>query len=170
VGRALGSGLGLGQLAFLWGRHLPPFRAEFRAVAFFKSANELGLLLTAALALGGAAEVELRALDGDAKRLYAALRREVRGADLERLRDAAREFPAEQVKQRAEGVLRELELLGVRAGLVASGDVAAAAELIRRFPVEGVTQADDQLGELYAFAISSQYEALRRKIGVAIAA
>jgi tetratricopeptide (TPR) repeat protein len=170
VSRSLGSGLGLGQLAFLWGRHLPRFRSEFRAVPFFKDTAELSLLLTAGLALGGAAGIEVRELDGDAKRLYAALRREVRGPQLETLRDAARELTAVEVNERAAQVLREIELIGVRAGLLASGDVGAAADLIRRFPNEGVTNGDDQLGELYAFSISEQYQVLRRKIGVAVAA
>ncbi|HWA77588.1 MAG TPA: hypothetical protein VG937_34865 [Polyangiaceae bacterium] len=170
VSRALGSGLGLGQLAFLWGRHLPRFRAEFRAVPFFKDSGELSLLLIAGLALAGVPGVDVRTLDGDAKRLYAALRREVRGEKLDSLRDVARGLPLAEVEVRAERLLRELELLGVRAGLLASGDVTAAADLIRRFPTEGVTNGDDQLAELYAFSISSRYQTLREKIGVAIAA
>lgn len=170
VSRSLGSGLGLGQLAFLWGRHLPRFRSEFRAVPFFKSTGELSSLLTAGLALGGASGVEVRTLDGDAKRLYAALRREVRGPQLDTLRDAAQAFAGGDVGERAARLLREVELIGVRAGLVASGDVGSAADLLRRFPSEGLTNGDDQLGELYAFSISEQYQVLRQKLGVAIVA
>jgi hypothetical protein len=33
-----------------------------------------------------------------------------------------------------------------------------------------MTRADEQLGELYAFAISDAYATLRRRLGVAIAA
>ena len=63
-----------------------------------------------------------------------------------------------------------MELIGARAGLVACGDVAAAADLVRRFPLNALTRPDEQLGELYAFAISDAYSMLRRRIGVAVAA
>ena len=39
AGRALGSGLELGELAFLWGRQLPRLRPEFRALVFLPHAN-----------------------------------------------------------------------------------------------------------------------------------
>ncbi|MFZ5892216.1 MAG: hypothetical protein ACOY0T_14255 [Myxococcota bacterium] len=168
--RALGSGLGLGQLAFLWGRHLARFRNEICALSFFSSHAELMELLRAALALGGSPHLDVRSLDGDAKRLYAALRREVRGAALERLQAVAASFWVDDLEVRAEAALRELALLGVRAGLSVSGDVCGAAELIRRFPAEGLASVDEQLGELYAFAISRQYASLRQRMGVAVAA
>ncbi|MGC4092413.1 MAG: hypothetical protein QM756_31960 [Polyangiaceae bacterium] len=168
--RALGSGLGLGQLAFLWGRHLPRFRDGLTPLSFFSDAAELTELLRAGLALGGSPSVDVRTLDGDAKRLYAALRREVRGAALEQLQSLAREFAADDLSERAEAELRRLELLGVRAGLAVSGDVGAAAELIQRFVPSGLTSTEEQLGELYAFAISRQYASLRQRMGVAVAA
>jgi tetratricopeptide (TPR) repeat protein len=168
--RNLASGLGLGQLTFLWGRQLPRFRNELRALAFFRSPSDLGQLVTAALALGECPGVSVRALDGDAKRLYAALRREVRGPAFDRVRVVARDFPAAEVDGRVRHTLRGIELIGVRAGLVACGDVAVAAELVRRYPTDGMTHADEQLAELYTFAISDAYGALRRQIGVAVAA
>jgi tetratricopeptide (TPR) repeat protein len=169
VSRALGSGLGLGQLAFLWGRHLSRFRSELRALSFFRRPDELASLLQAALALGGDAEIDVRTLEGDAKRLYAALRREVRGSALESLQSATRRLRARDIDRRSRSALRGLELAGVRAGLLSCGDVGVAAELLRRFPDAGLTDTEEQLGELYAFSISEQYQALRLRIGVAVA-
>jgi hypothetical protein len=94
----------------------------------------------------------------------------VRGAALDGLTRVVRDIPVGEIPARAERALRHLELVGVRAGLLASADVAAASELIRRFPIEGVTHAEDQLAELHTFAISAEYAALREKMGVAIAA
>lgn len=168
VSRSLGSGLALGQLAFLWARLLPQFLDEFRALPLFPSPAELSALLSAAFALGGAQGVDVRSLDGDAKRLYAALRRELRGPALEGLGRVVRGIPSEEIPARAERALRHLELVGVRAGLLVSADVGVGAELIRRFPIEGVTRAETQLSELHTFAISAEYATLREKIGVAI--
>jgi tetratricopeptide (TPR) repeat protein len=166
--RALGSGLGLGQLAFLWGRHLPRCRQEFRALPLFRSPRELSSLLTAALALGGAPEIDVRTVDSDTKRLYAALRREMRGPLLEGLRTVTRALSLDALVAGAESALENLELIGVRAGLLACGDVSLAAELIRTVPAEGLTRAEDQLAELYAFAVSAEYLALRQRLGVSL--
>lgn len=169
AGRSLGSGLGLGELSFLWGRYLPRFRPELRALSFFGTPTELCALLTAAATLGGARGVNVRSLDGDTKRLYAALRREVRGPGLDKLRDAVRQLDSHSLLMRSQAALRWIDLLGVRAGLVCCGDLSAAADLVKRFPVEGLTRAEDQLGELLAFSVSAPHTELRRSIGVAVA-
>ena len=168
--RALGSGLGLGELAFLWGRHLSRYRDEVKVLSFFTSPAELVELLRAALALGGARGVDVRSLDGDEKRLYSALRRELRGPALERLQTIARGVSTRDLAQRAERELYAFELLGVRAGLAVCGDVCAAQELLQRFPAGVWAPVSAQLGELYAFAISREYASLRRRLGVGVAA
>jgi hypothetical protein len=112
----------------------------------------------------------VRALDGDSKRLYAALRREVRGPALEQLARIAKAFPLANLEERARRALHAVELLGVRAGLAVSGDVLAAADLIRRFPGGGLSHPDEELAELYVFAISREYGLLRQRMGVAVAA
>lgn len=169
--RSLGSGLGLGELAFLWGRQLPRLRGELRALSLLAGVSELSALVTAASVVGGASELDVRTLDGDSKRLYAALRREVRGDEaLARLRAAVSPLAGVAPATVAEATLRRVELLGVRMGLLACGDVAIAADLIQRFPEAGVTTSEEQLGELYSFAISERYCALRERIGVAVAA
>ena len=60
------------------------------------------------------------------------------------------------------------ELTGVRTGLLLVGDVVKAAELIRRFPTEGLTRAEDQLAELYTFAVSEAYARLRQRLGIGV--
>ncbi|HET9954696.1 MAG TPA: hypothetical protein VFQ61_09330, partial [Polyangiaceae bacterium] len=124
--RALGSGLSLTQLAFLWGRELPRQRPEFRMLAFFKRPDELAALIAASLTLAGVPGYDVRALSADAKRLYTALRRELSRESLESLRDAGSDIAPEELEQRAGMALAEFELLSVRAGLLACGDVVTA--------------------------------------------
>jgi hypothetical protein len=170
AGRGLCTGLGLSQLAFLWGRHLGRLRPAARVFAFFNEPDELVAFIEAAAAVGGAAEAHAAIPDADGKRFHAALRAEVQGAELERLQAAARDFSLLGLAERARRAAARVELAGVRAGLLACGDVCIAAKLIERFPATGVTTTADQKGELFAFAISDGYGALRQRLGVASAA
>src|SRR5262249_34136269 len=129
AGRGLASGLALHELAFVWGRFLVRFRRELRALSFFRTPGELGSLLDAALVLGRAPGMPSRSLGSDGERLYAFLRRELRGLELSSLEDAAAVFPIGEVATRARRSLLAAELVGVRAGLLASGDVVVAANL-----------------------------------------
>jgi tetratricopeptide (TPR) repeat protein len=168
AGRALGSGLELGELTFLWGRQLPRLRPEFRALAYFRTRPEFTALMTAALGLAGARGVDVKTFDRETKRLHALLKREFKGDELSRLKAAGAKVPAIEVAVRVERLMRAAELTGVRAGLLLAGDVVKAADLIRRFPTEGLTRAEDQLGELFQFAISEGYARLRQRLGVGV--
>jgi hypothetical protein len=170
AGRGLGSGLGLSQLAFLWGRHLCRFRPELRAFTFFRTPAEVASLLEATAAFAGSSSFDTRTLDADAKRLHGAVRAELPPSELERLRGAAHDLSPVDLVERARRALVRAELIGVRAGLVACGDVSVAADLIDRFPENGLTTLAEQKGELFAFAISDAYDALRQRLGVALAA
>ncbi|HEY3594972.1 MAG TPA: hypothetical protein VGL13_13905, partial [Polyangiaceae bacterium] len=170
AGRGMGSGLGLSELAFLWGRHLSRLRPSSRAFSFFRSADELAQFVEAAAILGGAPGADARRLQADGKRLLTLLRADVHGADLDRLKAAAREFRIEDMKSRATRAMVRADLAGIRTGLLACGDVYVAAQLIDRFPTRGAASVEEQKGELYAFAISDAYGSLRQRLGVASAA
>nr|PZN25401.1 MAG: hypothetical protein DIU78_10390 [Pseudomonadota bacterium] len=165
--RALGGGHSLNQLAFLWGRLLPRYRPELAPLLYFRSPSELAAFTTAALAATGSV-VDTRKFDRDTKRLYGTLRRELKShGDTARLKAAGARISMQDVAPRLERLLRAADSAGVRAGLLASGDVTVAADVIRRYPMEGATTAEDQLGELFQFAISEQYGLLRQKLGIA---
>src|SRR6185503_17837453 len=51
--RSVASGLGLAELAFLWGRHLSYYRPEHYLLVHFATLQALGAVLLAALSLGG---------------------------------------------------------------------------------------------------------------------
>jgi hypothetical protein len=170
AGRGLGTGLGLSQLAFLWGRHLCRFRPSARAFTFFQTPDDLAEFVEAAALLSGAGDADIRILGADGKRLLATLGADVQGAELERLKSATRDFSIEGLTERARRAMIRNELAGIRAGLVACGDVVVAAKLIDKLPSGGLTSAEEQKGELYAFAISDAYGLLRQRLGVASAA
>ena len=166
VSRALGSGLSLPELAFIWGRHLPMYRPEHYLLVFYPTLRDIASLLVAALALGGHETHE--SLTGKAadlsKRLDAALDAEAR----QRLTQAVTDFDARNMRRRIAAWMRSVRLSGGRAGLLACGDLHLAAKLLERFPPAGGLEAEDELGDLRAYSISREYAELRERIGVAV--
>jgi len=165
--RALGSGFNLPQLVCLWARELSFARIEQSALCYFPDAEDLSHLLLAALAIGGA--TNMRAIDGEAKRLASGLKREVRGPALDELRAAAARFPMHEVSARAAEFVRSAELVAGRVALVACGDLELALALDQRFPhAPAVTQPAERRADLLHFALSAELGQIRRSLGVAV--
>jgi hypothetical protein len=70
----------------------------------------------------------MKALDGDARRLAKDIKKKLHPGSRERLRAVALRYPVEEIDARVARWLRAVELAGGRAGLLACGDVAIAAE------------------------------------------
>ena len=168
VSRSVGSGLGLPELAFLWGRHLVQFRPEHELSLFFPAASDQAALLTAALAVGGSPRHELRSLDRDAKRFAAGFKKHLRGAKLELLREIVRRQPSTDPVARMREYRRRAERAALRAGLLACGDIEIAARLSERFPSGSELQGRERRAELLNFSVGASYAHLRRRLGVAV--
>ncbi len=164
--RSLGSGFSLPELVCLWARELSFARLEQAALCYFPDAAELSQLLIAACAVGGA--TNLRAIGNDAKRLASGLKREVRGAALDALRDAARSFPVQAAEAHADAFIRSAELVARRVALVACGDLELTLKLDRRFPRGGLTTLEERRADLMRFTISSEFGHIRQALGVAL--
>jgi hypothetical protein len=165
--RALGSGFSLHELVFLWARELSFARPEQAALCYFPSVEELSQLLLGALAVGGA--INMRSIDGDAKRLASALKREVRGQALDALCEAAQGVDPHAVTSLARSFARSAELVAGRVGLVASGHLEAALPLSARFPRGEVTTPAERRADLLRFTVSAELGQIRRALGVALA-
>jgi hypothetical protein len=165
-GRSLGSGFSLPELVFLWSRELSFARHEQAALCYFPDTAELSQLLLAALAVGGA--VNMRAIDGDAKRLASGLKREVRGAALEALKVAALSFPVREVNARTSAFIRSAELVAGRVALVACGSLELTLTLEQRFPRRGLTHAEERRADLLRFTVSPELGQIRAALGVAL--
>jgi hypothetical protein len=164
--RSLGSGFSLPELTFLWARELAFARPEGAALCYFPTPAELSQLLLAALAVGGNAS--MRSIDGDAKRLASALKREVRGAALDALQAAAARIDARDVGRRAGDFIRGAELVAARVGLVASGSLDAALGLSARFPRGLMTNGAERRADLLRFTVSAELGQIRAALGVAV--
>ncbi len=166
--RTVGSGLGLPELAFLWGRHLVQFRREHELGLFLPDTSDQEALLAAALAVGGSPEYELRALDGTAKRFAAGLKKHLRGANVDYVKDIVRRQPKLELSARLRAYRKRAERAALRAGLLACGDIAIAARLSERFPSgRELTQHESRV-DLVSFSLASAYGDLRSRLGVAV--
>jgi tetratricopeptide (TPR) repeat protein len=166
--RSVGSGLGLPELAFLWGRHLVQFRPEHELSLFFPDPTDQTALLSAALAVGGAPGHEMRSLDGNAKRFAAGLKKHLRGSKLEFLKDIVRRQPNADPAARMRAYRKRAERAALRAGLLACGDIEIAARLTERFPSGSEFHARERRAELLTFSVGESYAHLRRRLGVAV--
>ena len=166
--RAVGSGLGLAELAFLWGRHLVQFRPEHELTFLFPEPEEQAALLTAALSVGGSARYAPRSLDADAKRFAAGLKKHLRGPNLEQLKQVVVRQPDTAPGERMRAYRRRASRAALRAGLLACGDIAVAMRLAERFPIPSEFAKGEERADLVAFSIGQSYALLRQKLGVAV--
>lgn len=164
--RSLGSGFALPELAFLWARELSFARLEEQSLCYFPGPAELAQLLQAALAVGGA--VSMRSIDGDAKRIASALKREMRGHALEALQGAAALLPAHEVADSALRFSRGAELVAGRVGLVACGNVEQALALTARFPRGQALKLAERRADLLRFMVSAELGQIRAALGVVV--
>lgn len=166
VSRALGSGLGLPELAFIWGRHLALFRPEHYLLAFYPSLRDIAALLVAALPLGGHEADE--PLEGRTAEMSAELEAKLDATARARLEEAVSGFDTRNLRRRIAAWMRSVLLSGGRAGLLACGDLHLAATLLERFPPPGGLDAAEELADLRAYSISRQYAELRERLGVGV--
>ncbi len=163
--RALGSGLSLPELAFLWARTLSVFRPEYSLRRVFHTLPEMARLLLAALSVGGA--VDGSTLDKATRALARALDDELDEAAHAELEEAAGSFDKRGAGARVENWLLRADRISGRLGLVACGDLHLAAGMCERFPLAS-SSSEEQVDDLIGFAVSAEHADIRRRLGVAI--
>lgn len=160
VGRTIGRGLSLPELAFLWTRALIRTRPENRIATCIASPAELTEAVEAAALLAG---VATRA-SGNAKKLSKALKRHADRSLWNELR-----APLQAVLNHSldEALLRwyeGLERTANRLGLLACGDPELAARTLARYADESVLDRQAQIHDLLGFTMSTEYEALTARL------
>jgi tetratricopeptide (TPR) repeat protein len=168
VSKALGRGLELPELAFLWSRQLAFLRPEHRPIVLFPNVAELASLILAALSLGGTSNVAFKKLEGDAKLFARSLKRHLSPEARQRLEQVVQGFPRRDASARMLAWARAVELAASRAGLLAVGDLELAVKTTRRFPLGGLVETEDHVQHLLSYSVSEEYETLRSALGVAV--
>jgi hypothetical protein len=167
AGSTVCSGLQPQELTFVVGKHMSFYRGEHYAKTLFPDVGELYALFCGALELVG--------VDAPSSSVEVAHFRDVLAKCVEQDRmGALRQAVHRWVKGRGPTDIarwsQAVELTACRAGLVLSGDLAAAWAMINAEPhVPGDLPVEDKLKDLFVFAVSAEYFALRTLLGITIA-
>jgi hypothetical protein len=164
VARSLASGREPSELAFLWARQLWYHRPEHFMLIAYPTIGELAAILLAALAAGGR---ESEAVDDEVRALANALAARLDDARMDELARLADQMQTRGLRRRLIEWTRGVHVASTRAGLVACGDLARAAELALRHPTAAV-EPEAQIDDLRAFSISRQYAGVRAQLGIAL--
>ncbi len=161
VGKSLGRGLSLAELAFLWGRALGWSRPQTRILYSRPSTVKLNQFLRAARAAAGIEE----ATGAETKTLAKSLKKEVPTATWGMVTAALTGLESDP-EERVESWKHAADRAANRIGLIACGDPELAARTLDRFPTSDGGSRKHQLAELLSFALSEEYLELRRRLGL----
>jgi len=164
LGKRVLSGCMPREHAFLAGRHLTFYRAEFFARVLFPDVAELESLFLAALQLGNPALPIPEHLKGRVGPLCNALTPLLDARQIEELRRQYKAFAGGGGRTNLLAWGQAADKTAARAGLLLCDDIATAAKLLER--EEG--PRGPLLADLLGFAASAEYGTLRRHLGVAI--
>ncbi len=161
--RALG-GLSLPAQAFLAGRHMTFYRAEFFAKVLFPGVQELEDLFLAGLLLGSPGLPIAAHLKARVKPLSDAVAPLLDGPKLDTLRAQFKTFVADGGRTNLLRWSESVDKTACRAGFLLCGDLAAAAKVLEK--EEGAR--GPLLTDLLAFVASENIGELRQRLGIAV--
>jgi hypothetical protein len=161
------SGLQPQELAFVVGKHMSFYRGDHYVKCLFSDPSELSALFSAAIELVG---VDAPRADVEVAQFRDLLDKCVEQDRMGALRQAVHRW----VKSRAPADIarwsQAVEFTACRAGLLLSGDLGAAWAMINAEPqTPGDAPTEEKLKDLFVFAVSAEYFALRTLLGVTIA-
>ncbi len=158
---------GAESLAYWAGRHLAEQRPELSARAFFSSAPDLAALVGAMGRSGPQEPPDAAVSEGLASSVAANLTEPEREAIQTLLTQAPLTYGLASVLRWSQAA----DLSSMRAGLLLAGTVRAARKAIATEPrSSGDLSPSEKMAELYKFATSDVYAALRAALGIAVRA
>ena len=161
------SGLQPQELTFVVGKHMSFYRGEHYVKCLFSDPSELSALFSAALELVG---VDAPRADMEVAEFRELLDKCVEQDRMGALRQAVHRWVQSRAPANIERWSQAVEFTACRAGLLLSGDLGAAWAMINAEPqTPGDAPTEEKLKDLFVFAVSAEYFALRTLLGVAIA-
>lgn len=166
LGKAVLSGRKPKEQAFLAGRHMTYYRAEFFAKVLFPAVPELENLFLAALLLGSPSLPIAAHLKTRVRPLADSLAPLLDAPKLDALRQQFKAFVADGGRTNLLRWSESADKTAARAGLLICGDLRTAAALLEA--EEGAR--GPLLTDLLAFSVSARYHNLRKQLGIALEA
>jgi hypothetical protein len=167
AGSTVCSGLSPQELTFVVGKHMSFYRGEHYVKALFPDPTELATLFSAVLELVG---VDAPIADAHVAEFRDLLQKCVEPERLGLLRQAVHRWVKGRAPAEITRFAQAVELTACRAGLLLSGDLGAAWAMMNAEPLApGDLPVEEKVKDLFVFAMSAEYFALRQLLGIAIA-
>jgi hypothetical protein len=161
VGKSLGRGLSLAELAFIWGRALGRARPENRVLLDYPRLEDLECAINAARSAAG-----LNGQFSEAEtRLAKALRKAADRATLESAGALLSTISEHHLTAELTRFHNASEFSANRFGLVACNAVDVAVHCLERLPSTGPSR-EAQVADLIRYALSPEFQTLRAALGL----
>ena len=165
LGRTLLSGRSTGELAFLAGEHLSYHRAEHVVRLLVPGVPELEEIFLAALSIGNPGLPLAPRVKEMVVPIAKAIEPILEPHSVDRLRGHFLRFVEEGGRTNLHRWAASIHKTARRAGLLVSGDLGAAASVIK---LETPTAPDAEMDDLLSFVVSDRYARVRKQIGIAL--
>lgn len=169
AGQLVLSGFQPQELTFICGKHLTGFRPEHFIRTLFPTQAELTIMLFAGVMLAAPQQPMPADLAQSVRATAHELARFMQPVQQEGLRQVVKKWIEAGAKANIKRWNQAVELTACRAGLVLCADLEVAKKIIsqeQQFP--GDLPVADKLKELLLFAVSEEYSALRKALGIAV--
>lgn len=169
AGQLVLSGFQPQELTFICGKHLTAFRPEHFIRTLFPTQAELTIMLFAGVMLAAPQQPMPADLAQSVRATAHELARFMQPVQQEGLRQVVKKWIEAGAKANIKRWNQAVELTACRAGLVLCADLEVAKKIIsqeQQFP--GDLPVADKLKELLLFAVSEEYSALRKALGIAV--
>ncbi len=169
AGQTVLSGFQPQELTFICGKHLSMYRPEHYLQVLFPTRDELTIMLFAGVLMAAPGQPMPPGQEPSIRQAAQQLVQYMQPAQMEGLKIVVKQFLAAGAKANVKRWNQAVELTACRAGLLLCGDLEIAKKIIAQ---EGTTigglTPQDKLKDLLFFAVSVEYCALRKALGVAI--
>jgi hypothetical protein len=171
AGQLVLSGFQPHELTFICGKHLTTFLPEHFIRTLFPTQAELTIMLFAGVMLAAPQQPMPPDMAPQIRATAQELSRYMQPVQLEGLRQVVKKFVEGGAKANIKRWNQAVELTACRAGLVVCADLETARKIIsQEQQLPGDLSTADKLKELLLFAVSEEYSALRKALGVAVGA
>ena len=159
------------ELTFICGKHLSHYRGEHYIRTLFPTVSELTIMLFAGVMIGAPNTPMPPEMAQQIRATAHELAKHMQPLQLESLRNMVKKWIDEGAKANLKRWNQAVELTACRAGLVVSGDLDIAKKILGAEPqLPGDLSPAEKMKELLLFSVSEHYSAIRKALGIAVAA
>jgi golgin subfamily B member 1 len=159
------------ELTFICGKHLSHYRGEHYIRTLFPTVSELTIMLFAGVMIAAPNTPMPPDMAQQIRATAQELAKYMQPLQLESLRSVVKRWIDEGAKANLKRWNQAVELTACRAGLVVCGDLDIAKKIIGAEPqLPGDLSPAEKMKELLLFSVSEHYSAIRKTLGIAVAA